>query len=251
MPLKYRVKSLDEVPEALRDQYVAQSDGHFHLEVEGVVDKARVDEFRTNNVNLKRDLDKLASALGGRSTEDVTRLLAAAEERERTESERRGEYDKLLVTLKTQHATELSAARAETERRTRSAHEAERRRAAMEAIADEKGNSTLLLNNVLARLGVSETVEGDLVRYDVHVVDAAGKPIIKDGQGATLSPRDYVKSLKELPEYQPAFPGTGASGSGANGSSKSSTTGGAGQIDWASIPPTERMTRARAEGITK
>lgn len=58
MALKAVLASLDEVPEALRSLYV-EKDGKFLLDVEGVVPKERLDEFRTTNVNLLKERDAL------------------------------------------------------------------------------------------------------------------------------------------------------------------------------------------------
>jgi hypothetical protein len=60
MPLKFEVASLDEVDEPLRSLY-SESNGKFVLGVEGVVPKSKLDEFRTNNVQLARERDELAT----------------------------------------------------------------------------------------------------------------------------------------------------------------------------------------------
>lgn len=53
MPLKYHVESLDGVPESVRSEYKEAEDGKgFVLQVEGAVPKAKVDEFRENNITL-------------------------------------------------------------------------------------------------------------------------------------------------------------------------------------------------------
>lgn len=58
--LKAIVASLDEVPEAARALYVKTPEGKFKLEVEGMVDKAKLDEFRENNVALSKRLEDLS-----------------------------------------------------------------------------------------------------------------------------------------------------------------------------------------------
>ena len=54
-----------------------ERDGAFVLDAEGVGDKARVDEFRTNNVALKRQLDSLIARYEGIEPDAVKPLLAA------------------------------------------------------------------------------------------------------------------------------------------------------------------------------
>jgi hypothetical protein len=51
MPIKFRAKSKDEIPADLQSLYV-ERDGAFVLDVEGAVDKSRVDEVRAGNVAL-------------------------------------------------------------------------------------------------------------------------------------------------------------------------------------------------------
>lgn len=59
MALKYTLDSLDGIDEALHPLYT-ESGGKFVLAVEGAVPKERLDEFRTNNVNLAKERDALA-----------------------------------------------------------------------------------------------------------------------------------------------------------------------------------------------
>lgn len=54
--LKFVIDTLDSVPEAVRSHYT-ERDGKFVLGVEGVVPKERLDEFRNNNVDLKKRLE--------------------------------------------------------------------------------------------------------------------------------------------------------------------------------------------------
>ena len=54
--LKFVIDTLDSVPEAVRSHYT-ERDGKFVLGVEGAVPKDRLDEFRSNNVDLKKRLE--------------------------------------------------------------------------------------------------------------------------------------------------------------------------------------------------
>lgn len=58
MGMKYRIKKLDEVAENLRSMYKADGE-EFVLDVEGAVGREQLDEFRTNNIQLKTQLEKL------------------------------------------------------------------------------------------------------------------------------------------------------------------------------------------------
>ena len=52
--------SREDVPAELAQFYV-ERDGAFVLDAEGAVDKARVDECRSNNLALKMQLDAIAA----------------------------------------------------------------------------------------------------------------------------------------------------------------------------------------------
>ena len=60
MSLKATVDTLADVPEALHSFY-QEKDGKFNLTVEGLVPKARLDEFRDNNVTYKKQIDDLSA----------------------------------------------------------------------------------------------------------------------------------------------------------------------------------------------
>jgi hypothetical protein len=81
MALKTRIKSLEEVPEAVREFYTEQ-DGEFFLPVEGMVTKDKLDELRTNNVDLKKQLETLQERFDGVDP-DVFRELSAKAQKER------------------------------------------------------------------------------------------------------------------------------------------------------------------------
>jgi hypothetical protein len=64
MALKFKLKSKDEVPAELVNLYV-ERDGAWHLDVEGVVDKAKLEEFRATNVALMKERDELKQRFEG------------------------------------------------------------------------------------------------------------------------------------------------------------------------------------------
>ncbi|MBI1178464.1 hypothetical protein GC207_13600 [bacterium] len=95
MALKYKLKSKDEAPAELANLYV-ERDGVFVLDVEGAVDKAKLDEFRTTNVALLKERDELKQRFEGIDPEAVRQLAA---EKQRLEEERQlkaGEIEKVI-----------------------------------------------------------------------------------------------------------------------------------------------------------
>ena len=95
MALKFKYKSKDEVPAEHLSLYV-ERDGAFVLDAEGAVDKARVDEFRTNNLALKKQLDDLAAKYEGVDPDAVKTLLAEKAKLEDQKLLKEGEVEKLV-----------------------------------------------------------------------------------------------------------------------------------------------------------
>ncbi len=62
MPIKYKFKSREEIPAEVQALYV-EREGGWVLDVEGAVDKARVDEFRNTNVELMRQVQELQARI--------------------------------------------------------------------------------------------------------------------------------------------------------------------------------------------
>jgi hypothetical protein len=81
MTLKATYAKLEEIPEAHREFY-AEKDGKFNLAVEGLIGKDKLDEFRTNNVQLKKQLEELTTRFDGVDPE-LFRELNDKAERER------------------------------------------------------------------------------------------------------------------------------------------------------------------------
>jgi len=75
MPLKFKFKSREEIPSGQESLYI-ERDGAFVLDVEGAVEKTRLDEFRSTNVALRREVDALNTRLADNSVEAL--VLAAA-----------------------------------------------------------------------------------------------------------------------------------------------------------------------------
>src|ERR1043166_6176920 len=95
MALKFKFKSKDEVPAELAAHYV-ERDGAWVLDADGAADKSKLDEFRTNNVALLKQLEEQAKKFEGIDPEEVRKL---ADEKRTLEEQQRlkaGEFDKVL-----------------------------------------------------------------------------------------------------------------------------------------------------------
>jgi hypothetical protein len=81
MALKYKYATKQEIPAEQQSLYV-ERDGAWLLDADGVVEKSKLDEFRTTNVALMKERDDLTKKFEGIDPEAVRTL---AEEKQRLE----------------------------------------------------------------------------------------------------------------------------------------------------------------------
>jgi hypothetical protein len=97
MALKLKLKSKDEVPAELVNLYV-ERDGAWHLDVEGAVDKAKLEEFRATNVALMKERDELKQRFEGIDPEEVRKLADEKRRLEEAQQLKAGEVEKVFET---------------------------------------------------------------------------------------------------------------------------------------------------------
>src|SRR3974390_2360420 len=73
MALKYKFKSKDEIPAEQQALYV-ERDGAWMLDVDGAVDKSKLDEFRANNITLSNQLAEQKKRFEGIDPDQVRKL---------------------------------------------------------------------------------------------------------------------------------------------------------------------------------
>lgn len=98
--LKAIVASLDEVQEAQRSLYVKSQDGKYKLEVEGMVDKAKLDEFRDNNLALTKkveDMSKVMDSLKGIDPAKFREYEEQARQINEKELIKKGDFETLVA----------------------------------------------------------------------------------------------------------------------------------------------------------
>lgn len=99
MALKYKIDKREEIPAELQSLYL-ERDGAFFLDAEGVVEKAKLDEFRSTNVTLVKERDELKKRFEGIDPDEVRKLM---EEKRKLELQAQGhkpeEIDKQLESL--------------------------------------------------------------------------------------------------------------------------------------------------------
>ena len=99
MALKFRYKSKDEIP-AEHAGFYAEREGAWLLDVDGAVDKAKLDESRTTNAALLKERDELKQRFDGIDPEEVRKLAAEKRQLEEAQALRAatsaGDVDKVV-----------------------------------------------------------------------------------------------------------------------------------------------------------
>src|SRR5512136_62056 len=96
MALKLRVNSKEEVPQEQLPFYV-ERDGAWVLDVEGgFADKAKLDEFRTANIALRKQIEDLTTRFEGIDPDEVRKLAEEKQRLEEAQALKAGEFEKVL-----------------------------------------------------------------------------------------------------------------------------------------------------------
>src|SRR5210317_96736 len=90
--LKYKVESVDGLDESVASLYQKTDDGYV-LQVEGVVDKSKLDEFRDNNIDLMKKLKEF----DGVDVEKYKTLVADFTKRKDQKLIEEGKVDELVA----------------------------------------------------------------------------------------------------------------------------------------------------------
>ena len=91
MPLKFKIAKKEDVPAEQASLYV-EKEGVFVLDVEGAVAREKLEEFRTNNINLQNQL----KAFEGVDVEKAKELLQKQKELEDANLIKSGDLGKII-----------------------------------------------------------------------------------------------------------------------------------------------------------
>lgn len=214
MAYKYRIAKLEDVPDNLRAMYKADGDA-FVLDVEGVVPKERLDEFRNNNTQLQQQLERLKDVdpVKYRELVDLQRQITEGELLKKGDVE--GVVNSRVTAMK-------------------AALESERDGFKVRAETSESRLSALLIDAAARtealKLGVVTTALDDVVlraRMSYQMKDGVPTPLDDKGQvvygkdGKTPMPMtDWLGGLKKTAPHLFAISAGGGAGGGnrtANG----------------------------------
>lgn len=224
MPLKYIIDNIETVPEAARGFYVKQGDKYV-LDAEGVVPKERLDEFRNNNIELQKQIDKYKGV-------DPVKYA------ELMEIQRKIQEKELIEAGKVDEVVELRVST------MRNSYESEKTTLSTELSTTKRQLEVLLIDNVVKtaaiKLGViPEAIDDVILRAKGTFAIEEGTPVpksngavvySKDGK-TPMSVEEWLTSLKTTAKH--LF--LGSSGSGAGGGMSH------GRTNTANMTPAEKI----------
>lgn len=216
MAIKSVLESLDGVAESIAALYTKGADGKYYLEVEGLVPKSKLDEFRDTNVKLMKDMEKFKD-IDPVKYRELAETARKIQEKEWIE---KGEIDKVVeqrVALMREDFTQKEVT-------YKTSNEAMSRQL-----------ESLLIDNQVrdaaTKLGVRASAVDDVLlraKAVYRVKDGVATPVDSKGQviygkdGTNpMAVTDWVGSLKQTAEH--LF--QGSTGGGAGGSNTGGTGG--------------------------
>lgn len=212
MPLKYTVDSVDTLDEAVKTLYTKGQDGKFYLDVDGVVPKDRVDEFRNNNIELKKQLEKFKD-VDPAKYQEAMKTLKALEEKKLIDA---GNLDEVVAQRVKEMSQEFEAQSTELNNKLSTANrqlEALMIDAAAKTVAIQTGVLPTAVDDVILR---AKTVFS--VKDGVVMAMENGKPMYDKDGTTPMTIDSWVKGLKKTAPHLFTMPaGGGAGGSGHGG----------------------------------
>jgi hypothetical protein len=209
MALKYKFKTKDEIPAELQSLYV-ERDGAWILDAEGIVEKSKHEEFRTNNIALTNQLKRFEGI-----DPDAVRQLAEENRSLRTATlseDAKREMDAQLKTAKSAFEKQLAAMSGERDTLTGRLTAIQIDQAVVTE-ATKRGLRATALPDITAR-----------ARQSFKLVNGVPQAFEADGQTARMGKdgpmtlAEWVDALvSDAPHLFEANAGGGAAGSGSGG----------------------------------
>ena len=209
MALKYKYKTKDEIPAELQSLYV-ERDGAWILDAEGIVEKSKHEEFRTNNIALTNQLKRFEGI-----DPDAVRQLAEENKSLRTATlseDAKREMDAQLKTAKSAFEKQLAAMSGERDTLTGRLTAIQIDQAVVTE-ATKRGLRATALPDITAR-----------ARQSFKLVNGVPQAFEADGQTARMGKdgpmtlAEWVDALvSDAPHLFEANAGGGAAGSGSGG----------------------------------
>jgi len=203
MSLKYKYLKKDEVPGEHAALYI-EKDGVFVLDVEGASDKAKLEEFRANNIKLQNDLKKFE----GIDAEKAKELLKRQVELDEQNLIKSGDVTKIVESKIAPFRIELDKERDE-KKQLRSQLDTFTLAQTLQTLGTKAGVRPSALPDLQARArGAFNVIDGQIVPVD-----------------ASMTLDGWLDALKaDAPHLFAENSGGGASGNGSGGAGFNSGT---------------------------
>lgn len=217
MALKFKLKSKDEIPAGLEAHYV-EREGAWVLDAEGAADKARLDEFRANNIALSNQLAEHRQRFEGIDPDEVRKLAEDKQRLEETQQLKAGEVDKVvegrLKTAKTEWDKQFGAVTAERDALNARLTAIQIDQGVI-TVATKKGLRPTAIPDITARARVVFKLVGGVPR----AYEADGQTVRVGRDGITpMTLDEWVdQQVADAPHLFESNAGGGAAGNGSGG----------------------------------
>lgn len=230
--LKAVLQSLEGLDEATAKLYTKGDDGRYTLSVDGLVPSGKLDEFRTNNVELKKQLDEMKAQLEKFSGVDLKKYqeaMAAIENDAEKKLVKEGKFDE-VIQLRTEKMRQSYEEQIKAKDQAIQAAQKERE-AAIQTQNNYIVQSELTRVTSDPELGFQENIAGLLTEQVlkefrvkdgkvIRVNPADGSPVF----GANGDPATITEFLHEVVKTRPYLV-RGSNGAGARNSSNQAPNG--------------------------
>ncbi len=226
MALKAVLESSTDIPEGLTDFY-EERDGKFHLSVEGMTEKAKLDEFRNSNIELKKQVEQITKSLDSfagidpAQAKDALQKMSGFEDKELMD---KGQFDELFKKKELELTGKIDALQSHATEQENIASkykeelETFRVTSAIQTAVSEAGTpQSSAIADILARAKSAWSIDD---KGNLFCVDETGKARYSENGTQYMSPKEWaIELVKSAPHLFAS-----SSGSGANGSGRSTKT---------------------------
>lgn len=238
MALKAMLESVEELAPEIAEHYT-EKDGKYYLAVTPVDGlelsvtkglKSALGKEKESVVRLKKqvetfgDLDPIAAREALDKMDEIANWTPDEKTKEQQEA-----FEKQLTTkLEKERQQQLAKFTGEQEKLTarntvlqKQLHHTMIDMAATKAIIDADAEPELLLHKVTSRMEVREDGDG---KFQTVILDSEGNPQMTTAPGKydeLMSIDEFIAELREIPALQPAFKGSGMTGTGGKPSASS------------------------------
>ena len=248
MAFKAAYATDEEIPEHLRDEFVADSEGVFRPTIEAVDGWALEDVTGLKSALSKKTGETRTLTTAQKTMEaerDALQVIIDGHNPGDGDEETAAKIAAIRSQLGETHATELSAVNANVTTLTSQLESALIEQAATAAITnkDIKGNPALLLPIIKNQ---SRLVRADDGSVSVEIFDTNGPRMNSAADPMSFS--DLLTEMKADANYSSAFEGTGASGGGLPARSNGAATGGSYTEEQVAAMSQAEYAKLRSEG---